>query len=167
MKNETAQVTIDYITGMGIFLISVAFVFQFMYTLFIPFNSGSDEVTLSADRASTVLVERILRADGSETMNVIEQSKLELFIDTKLNYSNETNYNNGLREVGLFSDYVIFDMNISVANLTYPDTPMCVLCEGGLELPDNTDVGQANQLVLVVNSSTGFNETAVISVRVW
>ena len=167
MKSENAQVTIDYITGIGIFLLSVAFVFQFMYTLFVPFHSGSDEVTLAADRASTVLVERILRADDSETMNVIEQSKLESFIDTKLNYSNETNYNSGLREVGLFSNDIIFDLNVSVANLTSPDSPLCTLCEGGLELPDNTDVGQVRRLVLVVNSSTGFNETAVISVRVW
>lgn len=167
MKNETAQVTIDYITGIGIFLLSVAFVFQFMYTLFVPFHSGSDEVTLAADRASTVLVERILRADNSETMNVIEQSKLESFIDTKLNYSNQTNYDNGRREVGIFSNDIIFDLNVSVANLTFPDSPMCALCEGGLELPDNTDVGQVRRLVLVVNSSTGFNESAVVSVRVW
>lgn len=164
MKNENAQVTIDYITGMGIFLISVAFVFQFTNTLFIPFHSGSDEVTLSADRASTVLVERTLRAGGAETMNVIEQSKLESFIDTKLNTSDNDNYTNGLRELGLFSNFIIFDLNVSVANLTNPDAPMY---SGGLELPDNTNVGQASQLVLVVNSTTGYNETAIISVRVW
>lgn len=159
MKSENAQVTIDYITGMGIFLISIAFVFQFTNTLFIPFHSGSDEVTLAADRASTVLVERILRAEGAETMNVVEQSKLESFINVT-----EFNRTNGLRELGLFSEFIIFDLNVSVTNLTNPVAPMY---SGGLELPDNTNVGQASQLVLVVNSSTGYNETAIISVRVW
>lgn len=159
MKSENAQVTIDYITGMGIFLISIAFVFQFTNTLFIPFHSGSDEVTLAADRASTVLVERILRAEGAETMNMIEQSKLESFINVT-----EFNRTNGLGELGLFSEFIIFDLNVSVTNLTNPGAPMY---SGGLELPDNTNVGQASQLVLVVNSSTGYNETAIISVRVW
>ncbi len=164
MKNDNAQVTIDYITGIGIFLLSVAFVFQFMYTLFIPFHSGTDETIVAADRAALVLVDGILRADGSERLNIIAQSELESFIETKLNFLNETDYNNGLREAGLFSDEIIFDLNLSVTNVSDPDNPMY---EGGPELPDNTDVGQASQVVLIVNSSTGYNETAIISVRVW
>lgn len=164
MKNDNAQVTIDYITGIGIFLISIAFVFQFMYTLFIPFHSGTDEAVVAADRASLVLVERVLRAEDSGTLNVVELSRLESFITTKLNFSNETNYNNGLREAGLFSNHIIFDLNVSVTNLSGPGNTMY---EGGPELPDNTNIGQASQVVLLVNTSTGYKETAVISVRVW
>ncbi|MBE0522149.1 MAG: hypothetical protein IBX39_07800 [Candidatus Methanoperedenaceae archaeon] len=163
MKNDdNAQVTIDYITGIGIFLISIAFVFQFMYTLFIPFHSGTDEAVVAADRASLVLVERVLRAEDSGTLNVVELSRLESFITTKLNFSNDTNYNNGLREAGLFSNHIIFDLNVSVTSLS-GDT----MYEGGPELPDNTNIGQASQVVLLVNTSTGYSEPAVISVRVW
>ncbi len=164
MKGEGAQTTIDYIAGMGIFLLAVAFVFQFMYGLFIPFQSGSEEVTLAADRASTILVERMLVADRAGAMSVIDQSKLIYFNNTKLNVSNQTSYTSTLRELGLSSDKAVFDMNISVANLTYPDKPMN---QSGPELPDNLDIGQTRRFILIVNTSTGYNETAIISVRVW
>ncbi len=164
VKGEGAQITIDYVAGMSIFLLTVAFVFQFMYGLFIPFQSGSEEVTLAADRVSTIVVERMLVADGAGAMSVVDQGKLFYFNNTKLNVSNQTSYTNTLRELGLFSDKAVFDMNISVANLTYPDKPMN---QSGPELPDNLDIGQTRRFVLIVNTSTGYNETAIISVRVW
>ncbi len=82
VKGEGAQITIDYVAGMSIFLLTVAFVFQFMYGLFTPFQSGSDEVTLAADRASTILVERLLVADRAGAMSVIDQGKLIYFNNT-------------------------------------------------------------------------------------
>lgn len=163
MKSDCAQITIDYIAGIGIFLLSVVFVFQFMYGLFIPFESGSDKVTLTADRAATMLVEQMLRSDKSGE-NVIDQGKLYYFNNTKLNYSNQTAYNNALRELGLYSNEIIYDMNVSVANLTYPNNP---LNQSGPPLPDNTNIGQIKRMVLVINSTTGYNETAVLSVRIW
>jgi hypothetical protein len=170
VKSDSAQITIDYIAGIGIFLLSVIFVFQFMYGLFIPFQSGSDKVTLAADRASVVLVERLLHADKADELNVIDQGKLYYFNNTKLNYSDQTAYNNALRELGLFSDQTVFDLNVMVA---YPNgtvmnqsgTNFPLVC--GPSLPDNTDIGQTKRLVLIVNPSTGYNETAILSVRVW
>ncbi|MDP2845607.1 MAG: hypothetical protein Q8N79_05990 [Candidatus Methanoperedens sp.] len=187
VKSDSAQITIDYIAGIGIFLIAVFFVFQFMYGLFIPFQSGSDKVTLSADRAATVLVERMLIADKPGAMNAIDQGKLYYFNNTRLNYSNQTNYTNTLREIGLFSNQTVFDLNISVTNLTstnnqslvymynlysnstfaYSTSANTPMYQSGPALPDNTDVGQTKRLVLIVNSSTGYNETAIFSVRVW
>ncbi len=163
-KEETAQITIDYVAGMGIFLLSVAFVFQFMYSLFLPFQSGSDEVTLAADRVSTLLVERILTYDKSGQVNILDQGKLYYFISTRMNSTDPTAYNDALNEVGLLSAQNVFDMNVSAANLTNPNKPMY---QGGPALPENMDIGQTRRLVKIVNSSTGYNETAVISVRVW
>ncbi len=165
MKSDSAQITIDYIVGIGIFLLTVFFVFQFVYSLFIPFQSGSDKATLAADRAGMVLVEQMLHADTSGALNVIDQGKLYSFNNTKLNYSNQTDYTNTLRTLGLFSDEMVFDMNISVAKLTsYPTNPMN---QSGPRLPENIDIGQYNRMVLIINPSTGYNETAIISVRVW
>ncbi len=164
MKSDCAQITIDYITGIGIFLLSVFFVFQFMHGLFIPFQSGSDKVTLDADRAATVLVERFLHVDKSGELNVIDQGKLYYFTNTRLKYSDQTSYNDALRELGLFSNEAVFDLNISVANLTYPNTPMY---QSGPALPETTDIGQTKRMVLIINSSTGYNETAILLVRVW
>ncbi len=162
MKSDSAQVTIDYIVGIGIFLLAVVFVFQFMYGLFIPFQSGSDKATLAADRAGTVLVERLLHADKASELNVIDQGKLYFFNNTRLNYSNQNNYNAALREIGLFSSESVFDMNITVA---YPNG--AIMNQSGPALPETTDIGQLKRLVLIVNSSTGYNQTAIISVRVW
>jgi len=164
MKEDSAQINIDYVAGISIFLLAVAFVFQFMNGLFIPFQSGSDEVTLAANSAGTILVERMLVADRSGTINVIDQGKLNYFINSKLNHSNLTAYNNALLELGLFSNDTVLDVNISVAKLASPDTPMN---QTGPQLPENIDIGQNKRLILIVNSSTGYNETAIVSVRVW
>jgi len=165
VKSDSAQITIDYIAGIGIFLLSVFFVFQFVHGLFIPFQSGSDKATLAADRAGMVLVEQMLHADTSGALNVIDQGKLYYFNNTKLNYSNQTNYTNTLRALGLFSNEMVFDMNLSVANLTsYPTKPMN---QSGPRLPGNIDIAQYNRMVLIINPSTGYNVTAIVSVRVW
>ncbi|MCZ7357457.1 MAG: hypothetical protein O8C66_08015 [Candidatus Methanoperedens sp.] len=162
MKDDKAQMTIDYAAGMGIFLLAVAFVFQFIYGLFIPFQSGSDEVVLAADRVSTVLVERLLVADKAGAMNIIDQGKLYYFNNMKLNHSNQTYYNNELGELGLLSNEIIFDVNISATRLDGS-----IMNQSGPELPENINIGQSKRLVLIVNSSTGYNESAIISVRVW
>jgi len=169
VKSDSAQVTIDYITGIGIFLLAVIFVFQFVYGLFLPFQSGSDKATLSADRAGTVLVERLLHADKAIELNVIDQGKLYYFNNKRLYYSNQTNYNAALREIGLFSNESVFDMNVTV---TYLNGSMMrngtnFPLVSGPALPETTDIGQTKRLVLIVNSSTGYNENAILSVRVW
>jgi len=160
IKSENAQMTLDYVTGVGIFLLAVAFVFQFMYTLFVPFLSGSEDISLAGERVSTTLVDRVLAADKAGAMSVIDQGKLYYLINTKMNQ----NYTDTLLELGLFSDKTVFDLNITAANLTSPNNPMY---QSGPSLPDNTDIGQTRRVVLIVNSSTGYNETAIISMRVW
>lgn len=158
MKGEGAQVTIDYVAGIGIFLLTVAFVFQFMYSLFAPFQSGSDEVSLAADRASTVLVERVLAADRAGAVNVIDETKL-----SNLYVKLENNETDVLKEIGLFSSEVLYDLNISVTNLTSSQ----VINQSGPELPDNIAIGQTRRMVLIVNSTNGNQTNALFSVRVW
>ncbi len=159
---EKAQINIDYVAGMSIFLLTVAFVFQFMHGLFIPFQSSSDEITLASDRASTILVDRILAADRSGALSVIDQGKLYYFNNTKMNHSDGAAYRNALGELGLNSNEIIFDMNLSVTGLDGS-----IMNQSGPDLPEKQNVGQTRRLVLILNSSTGYNETAYISVRVW
>lgn len=168
-SNERAQTTIDYMAGMSIFLLTVAFVFQFMNSLFAPFQTTSDDVTLAADRASTVLVERLLIADRSEALSIIDEGKLNYFNNTRLNYSNKTlnsnnktNYQNALGDMGLLSEYIIYEFNMSVTDLN--DSKMYL---SGPELLPDVDIGQTRRLVLIVNSTTGYQQRAIIYVRVW
>jgi len=167
--NDRAQMTIDYMIGISFFLLSVAFVFQFMNSLFAPFQTASDDVTLAADRASTIFVERLLAADKSEALSVIDKGKLNYYNNTKLNYSNKTtdstnltNYQKALDELGLFSENIIYEVNISVTYLN--GTKMYM---NGPELLENVDIGQTRRLVLIVNSTTGYQERAIVFVRVW
>ncbi len=176
MKSESGQMTVDYIAGIAIFLLAVIFVFNFVYGLFVPFQSGSDKTTLAADRVSMILIEQMLHADGSGALNVIDQGKLYNFNNTQLNYSNTTagfvpcanqnmnlaNYNNALCSLGLFVKQTVFDLNVSVAYLNGT-----IMNQSGPALPSNTDTAQTKRLVLIINSSTGYNQNATLSVRVW
>ncbi len=174
--------TVDYIAGIAIFLLAVIFVFNFVYGLFVPFQSGSDKTTLAADRVSTILIEQMLHADSSGTLNVIDQGKLYNFNSTQLNYSNTTtgfvpcasqnpmsraNYNNALCSLGLFVKQTVFDLNVSVVNLNSTDCTTNWMNQGGPALPNGTDTAQTKRLVLILNSSTGYNQTAILCVRVW
>lgn len=161
VKDENAQMTIDYVAGLGIFMLVVVFVFQFMYGLFTPFQTRSSEVVLAADRASTILMDRLMIDDMSGSMNVIDQGKLYYFNDTKLN-SYGAEYKNTLREIGLISDNVIFDLNMTVTRFNGD-----VMNQSGPIIPENVDIGRTIHTILIVNSSTGYNETAFMSVRVW
>lgn len=162
--NDTAQINIDFIVGIGLFLISIFFVFHFINGIFIPFQSSSDQMTLSADRASTIIVERMLHMDGTPELNVIDQEKLNILNNTKLNFSDPTAYNDTLNEMGLVSRETSFDLNMTVAYIT---DQLALVNQSGPPLPGYTDIGQTNRLVLILNSSTGFNKTALLSVRVW
>lgn len=164
IRNNSAQMTIDYVTGMGIFLIAIAFVFQFIYGLFIPLQSNSEIVTLTADRASTILVERMLVPDRPYGPNVIDQGKLYYFNNTKLNSSsNSQAYNDTLHELGISSpETYTYDISISVVTLSGS-----IKNQSGPDIPEKINVGNTKRLVRIMNSSTGYNEPAYIFVRVW
>ncbi len=179
MKSDSGQMTVDYIAGITIFLLAVIFVFNFVYGLFVPFQSGSDKNTLAADRVSTILVEQMLHADTSGTLNVIDQRKLYNFNNT-LNCSN-TSYKNEINTLGLNNGKTFFDMQVNVTYLngtimnqsfTYPNgtvvdyNPKLPLASGCMH-SDNTDTALTKRLVLIINSSTGYNQSATLSVIVW
>ncbi len=163
VKCDSAQISIDYIVGIGIFIVAITFVFQFMFTIFAPFQSNSDEMTLAADRASTIIVERLIKAEKSGTLNVVDQGKLYQLNNSKLNYSNQTAYNNILSEIGLISREMSYDLNMTVS---YTNNGT-LLNFSGPALPTHADIAQTKRFVLITNSSTGYNQTAYISVRVW
>lgn len=102
--------------------------------------------------------------DKTAQINIIEQGKLDEFIKYKLNYSNTITYNNTLNEIGLISHERSFDLNMTVS---YTTNLLNIINQSGPILPDNTDIGQTKRLVLILNSSSGFNQTAILSVRVW
>lgn len=160
---DRAQANLDYVIAITIFLMTVAYVFQFMTGLSATIQSHTDELMLASGSANTVLVDRLVAADRP---GLVDQEKLDIFINTKLNRSlltsGKPNYELALDELGLSGGSTIFDVNVSV---TYINGT--TIYRGGVAVPDETVLGQSRRLVQLVNYSTGYRETVFISMRVW
>ncbi|MBU4139531.1 MAG: hypothetical protein KJ729_06290, partial [Euryarchaeota archaeon] len=65
-------------------------------------------------------------------------------------------------ELGLLSENIIYDVNMSVTYIN--GTKMHI---SGPQLIGDVDIGQTKRFVLIVNSTTGYQERAIVYVRVW
>lgn len=153
--DESGQITIDYLVGITIFLLSLVFVFQYATGLFTPFGSSSDEVTMIADRVATIVVEDRISTGDFQTSNMVSSILMADFL-TQL----DTNYVSAQNSLGLNDTFFCYDLNVSIENSTE-----VVLC-AGRPLPQAGSIGQTKRIVLVEDSS-GNKQTAVMSFRVW
>ncbi|SDJ93840.1 hypothetical protein SAMN04515672_1895 [Natronorubrum texcoconense] len=75
---DRGQTTQDFIVGIGVFILAVAFVFSFLPTMLTPFDSStSGGQTAQADRVADRLVHNL--SDG--TANEIDGNQLENYDD--------------------------------------------------------------------------------------
>ena len=65
--NDRGQTTLDFATGVGTFLLAVAFVFAFVPGMFQPFD-GSPEGALVADRTADALAADLLGDPGTPSV---------------------------------------------------------------------------------------------------
>jgi len=156
-SDDRAQLSIDYLAGMGFFLLTLSFVFQFTSGLFTPFYSNSDETSLVADRVSMMLVDSVLT--DNKTSGVLNRDKTFDFLTNRLN---TFNYTTSLQDLGLKGSYMSYDLNVSFesadgAGLKY---------SGGKPLTGTTNIGQTKRTVIFINSS-GSRQTFIMGVRVW
>jgi hypothetical protein len=87
-RDTDAQMSIDFIIGMGIFLMAFMFVLIAIPGLFTPFQSNSDELTMTADRVSTTLTENVLpvtSADDEVLPGIVDISKFSDLSDALSN----------------------------------------------------------------------------------
>jgi len=59
-RGGRAQTSIDFVVGMSVFLLTVAFVVGFVPGVFEPFTASGEEATLTADRTAAALAEHLL-----------------------------------------------------------------------------------------------------------
>jgi hypothetical protein len=59
-KRDRGQTSIDFVVGMAVFLLTVAFVVAFLPGVFEPFTANGEGDSLAADRTATVLAEQLL-----------------------------------------------------------------------------------------------------------
>ena len=155
--NEKGQMTIDYLISITIFLFAIVFIFQYISGLFTPFESNSDEVTLIADRVSTLVVENIMTAGDVAVPNLIVSTKVDGFF-TSLNGS----YENTRSILGLDGTYVEYDVNVTLENKSAG-----IINSAGAVLPSSGNIGQTKRIVLSMDADTGVTENRILSVRVW
>jgi len=153
-NRDQAQVTIDYLTSITIFIFAIFFVFQFTSGLFTPFQSNSDEVTLIADRTAVQLVENMMSAGDAAVPNLVNATKVGTFF-TQLNNS----YAGTIDTQGLSGTYLSYDLNVTLENGT-------LINSAGKPLPSTGNIGQTKRIVLLKDAD-GNTETAILSVRVW
>ena len=155
--NEKGQMTIDYLISITIFLFAIFFVFQYISGLFTPFESNSDEVTLVADRVSTLVVENIMGAGDAAVPNLVTSTKVDsLFTSLDIDYEDTRS------SFGLSGSYVDYDVNVTLGNETSG-----IINSGGAVLPSVGNVGQTKRVVLFMDADTGVTEKRIVSVRVW
>jgi len=154
--DSKGQITIDYLISITVFMFAVIFVFNYTTGIFTPFHSNSDEVTLVADRTSTVLVEKVLN-EGDETVpNMVNSVKVDDFFAGL-----DDNYENTVYQLGLDGSYLRYDLNVTLENETG------MINTTGKVIPSGVNVGQTKRIVLLKDAGTGNTEVAIMSFRVW
>lgn len=156
-SDDRAQISIDYLAGMGFFLLTLSFVFQFTSGLFTPFYSNSDETSLVADRISMIIVDNML--SDNKTSGVLNRDKTMDFLNNQLD---DRNYTTTLWNMGLKGSYISYDLNVSLVRVDAPGPNL----EGGKPLPGTTNVGQTKRTVVFLNGSE-YSQMFLLGVRVW
>lgn len=165
-KDDGGQMSIDFLIGITIFLLAFTFLFAAIPSLFAPFQSNSDELTMTADRAGVVLVENLLVANTSNNMpqpGIIDIDKFN-DLNAKLNGPDQVNVRKAL---GLDAGDCIYKIQVVLqqengTNLIIPNN----------DQPGNQNVGQSRRFVFVRYHGTGNPANypglkAVLTVRVW
>lgn len=77
---ERGQTAIDFVVGMGVFLLAVGFVLMFVPSMFAPFFGGGIGDPVTADRATSYLVEERL-AEEDAPVGMLSAEKNSTFFD--------------------------------------------------------------------------------------
>lgn len=163
--NDTCgQISLDFISGIVIFMVTFLFLFQTLTSLFVPFQSSSDEIKSMSDRVAITLAESTSGLANSPTDNNIISLKKADELNYRMNTT--TRYNNLREDLGLSSETTLYNLNISLYDLDktlYRDSSLNVVLNNGPVLPQNTNVAQTVRVVYVEQD----DEFALLYVRVW
>lgn len=161
---EGAQISLDFLFGITLFLFTFTYVALFIPGLFAPFDTESDVTTLQGDKAAIWLTEEKLVDDRSEP-GIVNMSKLQTFM-AELGGTNSQR--TVLRqEAGLVSSIRTLDLNVSVdyLNGTAAGGVVCAsspnTCAAGNVTRSDLPVGQTKRVVKLVNTS--LNESGMAS----
>jgi hypothetical protein len=167
-SDSSAQLSLDFLIGIGIFTGAIIFVLAFIPGLFVPFVSNSDELTMTADRTSATIVDDMLAMKDPNGVypGILDTVKIS---DFQIRMNDPTEYNILRTELGLkMTDTALYslEVNISYQDGTWIDMKNSV--DDYITLKGN--VGQSKRFVFVRDSTDPTvypGRMAIITVRVW
>lgn len=156
-------ISIDYIIGISIFILSFFFLFNILTSMFIPFDSTTDEVKAMSNRISTILVESPsgIITDAQDP-NVIDTVKVSV-LNESLN--DPSKLDDILTQFGLYTEETQYKLNVSLNYLNgtlYTSGSRPVLLGG--PLPDDyNNVALTSRIVYLSSNS----KMLMLNVKVW
>jgi uncharacterized protein (UPF0333 family) len=158
-KDNSGQVSIDFLIGVTIFLLAFIFLISAIPSMFTPFQSNSDELTMMADRVAATMTENVL-VYNLDQPSIIDLKKFD-------NY--KSNVNSLYTTIGLDSAKYHIEVDLEhVASGQDAISTLNSLTDGS---PGNQNVGQSRRYVLMMDSRvSGGNwpgEKGIMVVRIW
>jgi hypothetical protein len=166
-QDTSAQMSLDFVIGMGIFLMAFLFVLIAIPGMFTPFQSNSDELTMTADRVAMTMTETILPVTsptGELLPNIVDIGKFST-LNAALSGSGNLNERNAL---GLKTNDRTYNIEVDIL---YENGTMVVASNN--VKAGNENIGQSRRFVYVrdPNSMNGNDvypgQKAILVVRVW
>lgn len=166
-SDSDAQISLDYLLGVTVFLLAFIFVFAFIPGMFAPFHSNSDVITMSADRVAATLVENTLATGtaGNKQPCILDKAAIDAF---KTNLASPATNVSLRQSLGLnTTDSGQYNLEMVIEEQGGPT----IVANNGQE-PGNSNVGQSRRYVLVRDSGgSGVDNypgrAALVTVRVW
>jgi len=155
LPDNQGQLNIDYLAGIGIFLLTILFIFQSTYNLFIPYTTPSDEVGPMAEKTADAILKHLSEKKTTGGINVVKKENLTDFLD-KL--GDGTEYQGWREKLGLVGAGYSYNFNVRIGTE-----------EKGLPTPQVGNVGRSERVILLRNTDNSGTdgEIAVLTVRVW
>lgn len=158
------QISLDFIAGVVIFMVTFFFLFQTLTNMFVPFQTNSDEIKSVSDRVTKTLVESTKGIASSQSdVNVISINRAE-YVNSIM--KNASSYRTMQEEWGLYSSSNIYSINMSLYNTDgslYKNGTGGVVLNTGPQIPQSTNVAQTIRVVYV----DADDAIAILHVRVW
>lgn len=172
VKDTSAQMGLDFLLGISVFLVAFIFVFAFIPGLFVPFVSNSDELTMTADRASIILTCDILAKSDSDGIHpsILDARKIAAF-DASMSdpvQNRQIRSSMGLNMSGneLYNLEIVFEIQ---------DNPTPYIINSGESAANLIgNIGQSKRFVMIRNPDAPIGQAdnypgrmAIMTVRVW
>jgi hypothetical protein len=167
LREDKGQISLDFIAGTVIFMVTFMFLFQTLTSLFVPFVSNSDEIKSMADRVAMTLAESTNGLADSPTENNIISVKRAEELNDQMNTT--SGYNDVLEDLGLSSDNTKYNLNLSLreTNGSIYQYQGNVVLNNGPVSPVTANVAQTSRIVYIKQETNITNAITILYVRVW